>query len=48
MKKMQRMKDNVLQNTAKHMRDELIIGGIQQEPEENAFGVVKTFFRERM
>ena len=37
-KKMQRMKDNVLQNAAKHMRDELIIGGLRQEPEENAFG----------
>ena len=47
-KKMQRMKDNILQNAAKHMRDELIIGGIRQEPEENAFGVVKTFFHEKM
>ena len=46
--KMIRLHDNVIQNAAKHMKDELIIGGIRQSQGENPIGAVKRFFRSKM
>ena len=46
--KMKCMNVNVIQNAAKHMRDELIFGGIRQEYDEHPIEAVKYFLQRRM
>ena len=46
--KMKRMNINVIQNAAKHMRDELMFGGIRQEYDEHPIEAVKYFLQRRM
>ena len=46
--KLKCMRNNVIENAAKHMRDELIIGGIREYQDENTVESVKHFFRTKM
>ena len=46
---MNRMKENIIMNAAKHMRDELVVGGVrQQQQEEDCIQVATDFFLSKM
>ena len=45
---MKRMKNNIMMNAAKHMRNELIIGGIQYREDEDIIDATTCFFNQKM
>ena len=47
-KSMNRMKENIILNASKHMRNELIVGGIREEPREDCIELARRFFYKKM
>ena len=45
---MKRMKENIMMNAAKHMKDEILVGGIREVPSQSNLEAARQFFADKL